>query len=94
MATTTTAHKPSPERIFNTLNAFHQTTALKTAIELDVFTAIAEGAQDAKSIAAKVNAAERGVRILCDFLVIHGFLNKTEGKYQLTEESAIFLSKR
>jgi ubiquinone/menaquinone biosynthesis C-methylase UbiE len=94
MATATTTHKPSPERIFNTLNAFHQTTVLKTAIELDVFTAIEEGAENAKSIAAKVNASERGVRILCDFLVIHGFLNKAEGKYQLTEESGIFLHKR
>src|SRR5271165_1219465 len=94
MATPTTVHRPTPERIFNTLNAYQQTASLKAAIELDIFTAIADGAHDAKTIAEQVNASEKGVRILCDFLVIHGFLHKENGKYQLTEESAIFLSKR
>lgn len=94
MATPSTVHKPSPEKIFNALNAYQQTAALKTAIEIDIFTAIADGAQDAKSIGEKVKASEKGVRVLCDFLVIQGFLNKENGKYQLPEESAIFLSQR
>jgi 2-polyprenyl-3-methyl-5-hydroxy-6-metoxy-1,4-benzoquinol methylase len=93
MATPSTSHRLSPERIFNSLNAFQQTAALKTAIELDLFTAIADGAQDAKAIAGKVQASERGVRILCDYLVIHRFLQKAQGKYSLPEESAFFLSK-
>ncbi len=36
MATPTTATRPTPERIFNALNAYQQTAALRTAIELDV----------------------------------------------------------
>ena len=43
----TTAPGPAnvtPERIFESLNAYQKTAALKTAIELDVFSAIAEGA--------------------------------------------------
>ena len=93
MANPNTAHKASPARIFETLNAYHQTASLKAAIELDLFTAIADGAHEPKTIATRVNASPKGVRVLCDFLVIHGFLQKEHGKYQLSEESAIFLSK-
>jgi cyclopropane fatty-acyl-phospholipid synthase-like methyltransferase len=93
MAAPTQSQKPSPERIFGTLNAFQTTAALKTAIELDVFTAIADGADRANSIAQRVNAAERGVRILCDYLTIHGFLTKNSDRYELTQESAIFLNR-
>jgi DNA-binding IclR family transcriptional regulator len=86
MATPSTANRPTPERIFNTLNAFEQTAALRTAIELDVFTAIGAGANTAAAIAAKAGAAEKGARSLCDYLTIHGFLTKDEGKYALTQE--------
>jgi hypothetical protein len=71
-----------------------QTAALKAAIELDIFTAIANGTHDAKAIAKQVNASEKGVRILCDFLVIHGGLHKDEANYRLVDDSAAFLSKR
>ncbi|MGB2626047.1 MAG: class I SAM-dependent methyltransferase [Candidatus Acidiferrum sp.] len=94
MANPNTAERPSPAKILETLNAYHQTASLKTAIELDLFTAIADGAQDPKAIASRVNASPKGVRVLCDFLVIHGYLRKEHGKYQLSEESSIFLSKR
>jgi 2-polyprenyl-3-methyl-5-hydroxy-6-metoxy-1,4-benzoquinol methylase len=94
MATPGAASRPTPERIFNTLNAYEQTEALKTAIELDVFTAIGEGADTSAAIAAKIGAAERGARILCDFLTIQGFLTKTADRYTLTDESALFLDRR
>src|ERR1700747_300929 len=94
MATPTTASRLTPERIFNTLNAHEQTAALLTAIELDIFSAIGAGANTAAAIAAKVGAAEKGARVLCDFLTIHGFLTKDEGKYGLTQESAFFLDRK
>ena len=89
----TASEKPSPERIFGVLNAFQSSAALKTAIELGVFTAIADGADRADAIARQEKAAERGVRILCDYLTIHEFLTKNDGRYALTEESAIFLNR-
>ena len=92
MAASTPTSKPSPERIFNTMIAFQETAALKAAIELDIFTAIAEGANTAASIAAKVGASQRGVRILCDYFTIKEFLTKTGDQYSLTQESAIFLN--
>src|SRR6266566_4077822 len=57
MAASTAKSKPSPERIFNTMVAFQETEALKAAIELDIFTAIAEGANTAESLAGKSGTA-------------------------------------
>jgi predicted nicotinamide N-methyase len=94
MATPSTANRPTPERIFNTLNAHEQTAALLTAIELDIFSAIGAGANTAAAIAAKTGAAEKGARILCDFMTIQGFLTKDQGKYALTQESALFLDRK
>ncbi|HXT25160.1 MAG TPA: class I SAM-dependent methyltransferase [Candidatus Eisenbacteria bacterium] len=88
------APKPSPELIFGSLISYQHAFALKAAIELDLFTAIAEGATDAPSIAKRVNGAERGVRILADGMTVQGFLRKENGKYSLSQDSALFLDKR
>jgi 2-polyprenyl-3-methyl-5-hydroxy-6-metoxy-1,4-benzoquinol methylase len=93
MATPSQSQRPSPERIFGVLTAFQNSAALKAAIQLDVFTAIADGADRTNVIAQRVNAAERGVRILCDYLTIQGFLTKTDDRFALTQESAIFLNR-
>ncbi|HUO35728.1 MAG TPA: class I SAM-dependent methyltransferase [Candidatus Acidoferrum sp.] len=85
---------PTPELIFETLNAYQRTAALRTAIELDLFTAIGEGATTAAAIAARCSAAERGIRILCDTLVAIGLLAKQDNFYKLTPDSAVFLDRR
>jgi len=85
---------PSPQLFFETVNAFHKTEALKTAIELGLFTAIAQGQQKAEDIAATCNASARGTRILCDFLVVNGFLTKAANRYAMTRDSAVFLDQR
>jgi ubiquinone/menaquinone biosynthesis C-methylase UbiE len=94
MATASQGAKPSPERIFTTLTAFQQTEALKAAIQLDIFTKIGEGANEVGSLAKGVGASERGVRILCDYMTIFGFLAKDNGRYSLPQESAVFLDRR
>jgi precorrin-6B methylase 2 len=94
MATPATGNRPTPERIFNALNAYQQTAALRTAIEIDVFSAIGAGANTSAGLAAKTGAAEKGVRVLCDYLTVQGFLNKEQGRYGLTQESAIFLDRK
>jgi ubiquinone/menaquinone biosynthesis C-methylase UbiE len=93
----TTAPEPASitaERIFATLNAYQQTAALKTAIELDVFSAIADGATTHAAIAKRCQSSERGVRILCDYLTINGFLLKNGQEYALADDSAVFLNRR
>ena len=91
--TATTAHQPpTPERFFNAINAYQQTEAMNAAIELKLFTAIAEGNATAATIAGRCASSERGVRILCDFLTIHGFLNKEGADYTLAPDTALFLN--
>src|SRR5262245_22004746 len=88
------APKPSPEMIFGALISYQHVFALKAAIELDLFTAIAEGANDATTLAKRVNASERGARILADGMTVQGFLRKENGTYSLTPDSALFLDNR
>jgi len=76
------------------LCAFQLTEALKGAIELDVFTHIAGGAHTAAAIADRAGASERGIRILCDYLTVHGFLGKDDGQYACSPTAAAFLDKR
>ena len=85
---------PSPELFFANASAYQQTAALRAAIELEIFTAIGDGAGTVPAIAAQCKASERGTRILCDYLTIMGFLIKTDGTYRLTPDSTVFLSKR
>src|SRR5579871_1996140 len=85
---------PSLELVFDTLNGYQRTSALRGAIELDLFTAIAEGNTSAQAIAKRIQASERGTRILCDFLTVIGFLTKQDKAYGLTPESNVFLNRR
>jgi ubiquinone/menaquinone biosynthesis C-methylase UbiE len=41
-----------------------------------------------------VGASERGIRILCDFLTVSGFLTKEEFQYGLAPDAAMFLDRR
>jgi hypothetical protein len=90
----TKSSDPSPELFFETISAYHRTQVLKGAIDLDLFTAIAEGAATPKAMADKRQASERGMRILCDYLAVLGFLTKTGNEYALTPDSALFLDRR
>jgi len=94
MATTPQPKQPSPELIFDTLNAYQRTRALRAGIELNLFTAIGEGAATAADLARKLKVPERGARILADYLVVIGMLNKQGGHYGLTLDSAKFLDRR
>ncbi len=94
MATPTGAAKSNLNLVYQTLNGYQGTAALRAAIDLDIFTAIGEGADTAAALAKRCRATERGVRILCDYLTIIGFLTKQDQRYTLTPESAKFLDRR
>jgi Dimerisation domain len=83
----------TPERFFSAVNSYQLTEAIKSAIELEIFTAISEGNTTSETISKRCHATERGVRILCDFLTIHGFLTKQGAAYSLPEDSALFLDR-
>ena len=84
----------SPELLMDTVLGYFRTSAIKAAIELDVFTAIAEGAEDAAAIGRRTGAAEPGIQALADHLTVIGFLEKSADRYRLTPSSAVFLDRR
>ena len=88
------AQQPSPQLFFSTISAYQRSEALIAAIELEVFTAIGEGSTTAAEIANRCETSERGMRILCDYLCIMGFLDKSDQRYGLTLDSSVFLDKR
>jgi SAM-dependent methyltransferase len=85
---------PSPVEIFKTLTAYQDSAALKAALELDLFTTIGDNGATAAELATGCDAAERGVRILCDYVTVLGFLEKKGDRYHLTKDSAAFLNKK
>ncbi len=85
--------EPSLDTIFDLVTGYQRTAALKTAIELDVFTAIGEGVDTVDALAKHCQAAPRGVRSLCDTLAAFGLLTKTEGRYGLGADAALFLDR-
>jgi SAM-dependent methyltransferase len=89
-----TGHQPNPSLIFETVQGFQRAFALKAAVDIDLFTAIAEGNHTTQAIAEACHASERGVRILCDCLTVMGFINKADSTYSLRPDSALFLDSR
>jgi SAM-dependent methyltransferase len=84
---------PSPEKVIDAFQAFHRTAAVKAGVELDLFTAIGEGVDTLPALATRCQAAERGIRILCDYLVVIGFLRKAGSRYALGLDAATFLDR-
>lgn len=93
-STATSFNEPNPQLVWDTLNGYQRTAALRAAIELDLFTAIGEGATTVEELSKRCNASPRGTRILCDFLVVAGFLSKDSGTYSLSPTAAAFLDRR
>ena len=94
MSSSPQAQAPSPGVVFDTLQAYQRSVALKAGIDLDLFTAIAEGNQTLSAIATRIQASDKGTRVLCDYLCMMGFLVKQGADYTLTADSAAFLNRR
>ncbi len=86
--------QPSPALFFETINAYQRSEALRTAIELGLFTLVAAGRRTAAQIAEACQASPRGVRILADYLTVLGFLQKSDDRYELTPDSEVFLNRQ
>ena len=88
----------TPMRFFEAMHAYQRTAAVKAAIELDLFTAIADTDGTVAAIASRIRASKRGVRALCDFLVVMGFagkyLDEDSSRYSLTADTNMFLNRK
>ena len=85
--------QPSPELFLNAVMAYRDSAAVKGAVELDLFTALAQGVNTAEDLAGHCRADKRGMRILCDYLCVMGLLEKSGSNYSLTQDSAVFLDR-
>ena len=83
---------PSPALVFDTINAYQRTEALRAGVELGLFAQFAADPRTAAEVAAACGTDPRGTRILADYLTIIGFLTKIGDRYALTPDSAVFLN--
>ena len=86
-------NQPSPEIFLKAVMAYRDSAAIKGAVELGVFTAIAQGMSTAEDLSEHCQADKRGMRILCDYLCVMGLLEKSGSTYSLTADSAVFLDR-
>lgn len=68
-------------------------TALKTALELDLFTVIASGNQTAATISSTTDCNQRAMSILLEALCSLGLLTKVSGNFYLTPTARTYLVK-
>jgi 2-polyprenyl-3-methyl-5-hydroxy-6-metoxy-1,4-benzoquinol methylase len=82
---------PWPDIVYDLEYGVWKATALYAALELDIFTIIANGTHEAGAIAAKAGCDQRGTQILLDALCSLKLLQKRTGDYLLTRVSESFL---
>lgn len=74
-----------------TMRAFQESRVLLTAVELDLFTAVGDGAP-AETVAGRLGTDARATASLLNALVAIGALTKREGVFSNTSETARFLA--
>ena len=82
----------NPTWLLDEFRAFERTLALRTAIEMDLFTRIGSGTNTIRALSAATRASERGLRALCDYLTVQGHLLKRGARYSLTLNSRLYLT--
>jgi O-methyltransferase domain/Dimerisation domain len=81
-----------PCRIVDIAYAFWQSKALFAAVELDLFTKLADDPLDLATLASRTNVHERGARDFFDSLVALGLLHRdVEGRYSNAPDSDRYL---
>ena len=83
----------NPGRVHRALTSYQLPMAMKGALELDLFTWIGGGAATAGEIARLCQGTEKGVRVLCDYLTVNGFLTKESGRYGLAPDTGPLLDR-
>lgn len=84
---------PSPEAILQTGLGFWASKTLLTAVELGVFTVLAEGPHDTEALRERLGLHERSALDFFDALVAMKFLQRHEGLYSNTPETDYYLDR-
>ena len=85
--------EPSLALVWDAFTGYQRTAAVKTALELDVFTHIAGGTCTVDELAARCHAAPRGMRALLNHLAVDGFLTRDGARYGLSLTTAALLDR-
>ena len=80
-----------PEELSQAMNGFRESRVLLTAIELDLFSAVGDGA-DAGTVARKLATDPRATESLLNALTALGVLQKRDGSFLNTPEAARYLA--
>jgi hypothetical protein len=89
------AGDPSPERILEIGYAFRKSKVLLSAVELGVFTALADGPLDRDALIARLAIHERGARDFLDALVALDLLERDgDGRYANRPDCDAYLDRR
>src|SRR5689334_12332409 len=87
------AETVTPDRIMQTGLGFWGSKVLLSAVELGLFTMLAERPLDEPAIRAKLGLHQRSSRDFLDALVALGFLTRRDGKYANTPETTMYLDR-
>jgi O-methyltransferase domain/Dimerisation domain len=85
--------KPTPEKIMQTGLAFWSSKALLSAIEMGLFTELAQGAEPFESLSSRLGLHPRSARDFLDALVALGFLTRTGDRYANAPDAQLFLDR-
>jgi hypothetical protein len=85
---------PTPEYILQTGLAFWPAKVLLSAVEMEVFTLIAQHPGTLEELQGRLGLHPRAARDFLDALVALGFLQRIDGRYVNTPASDLFLDKR
>ncbi|MFE2096616.1 class I SAM-dependent methyltransferase [Streptomyces sp. PTD9-10] len=79
------------QRLLEMMTAYRSTYLLRTAVELRLFDALADGPADAGEVAATLKSSPRGTRILLRSLVAAGLLDADGERFRLPDGGADLL---
>src|SRR5689334_7334500 len=84
----------TPEKILETAAAFAPAKALLTAVELGIFTELAQDPLELQALTERLGLHPRGAQDYFDLLVSLHFLERQHGTYTNTPETDLFLDRK
>jgi hypothetical protein len=93
MSSATEGKLPSPDPIFEAVWGFALTRILTTAVDLDIFTAIARGRHTLEELVEDRACSRRGLAMLLHAMTALKYLEARPDGYSLSPVSAAFLSR-
>ncbi|GEM_PF-2549615 len=84
----------SKDEVLDAVASFRKSKILLTAVELDIFSFLSNSPADLSTITYELNTEIRATYKLLKSLVMLGYLEEFENKYQNTEHAEIYLNKK